>query len=103
MILHGDAAWGYALSARQSRQLNSIQRKHLRSVFHQTNSHTPGYRRDHVAPNQSRTGSGLRENSRLRKTSHYNNIKFDPIDYEYGTTSTKFHPAIFQLEDKISL
>ncbi|GBM34902.1 hypothetical protein AVEN_41451-1 [Araneus ventricosus] len=41
--------------------------------------------------------------SRLRKTSNYNNINFNPNNYEDGTTSTKFHPAIFQLEDRISL
>ncbi|GBM38149.1 hypothetical protein AVEN_48484-1 [Araneus ventricosus] len=41
--------------------------------------------------------------ARLRKTSNYNNINFNPNNYEDGTTSTKFHPAIFQLEDRISL
>ncbi|GBN79038.1 hypothetical protein AVEN_186543-1 [Araneus ventricosus] len=30
-------------------------------------------------------------------------INFNPNSYEDGTTSTKFHPAIFQLEDRISL
>ncbi|GBM87575.1 hypothetical protein AVEN_246348-1 [Araneus ventricosus] len=32
MILHGEAAWGYALSARQSTQLNSVQRKFLLNI-----------------------------------------------------------------------
>ncbi|GBM67937.1 hypothetical protein AVEN_185358-1 [Araneus ventricosus] len=41
--------------------------------------------------------------ARLRKTSNYNNINFNPNNYEDGTVSTKFHPAIFQLEDRISL
>ncbi|GBM34304.1 hypothetical protein AVEN_253021-1 [Araneus ventricosus] len=40
--------------------------------------------------------------ARLRKTSNYN-INFNSNNYEDGTTSTKFHPAIFQLEDRISL
>ncbi|GBM70970.1 hypothetical protein AVEN_102908-1 [Araneus ventricosus] len=40
---------------------------------------------------------------RLRKTSNYNNINFNPNNYEDGATSTQFHPAIFQLEDRISL
>ncbi|GBM95144.1 hypothetical protein AVEN_249011-1 [Araneus ventricosus] len=35
--------------------------------------------------------------------SRLNNINFNPNNYEDGTTSTKFHPAIFQLEDRISL
>ncbi|GBL94667.1 hypothetical protein AVEN_83982-1 [Araneus ventricosus] len=39
--------------------------------------------------------------ARLRKTLNYNNI--NPNNYEDATTSTKFHPAIFQLEDRISL
>ncbi|GBM62563.1 hypothetical protein AVEN_149131-1 [Araneus ventricosus] len=30
-------------------------------------------------------------------------INFNPNSYEDGTTSTKFHPAIFQLENRISL
>ncbi|GBM07376.1 hypothetical protein AVEN_187907-1 [Araneus ventricosus] len=41
--------------------------------------------------------------ARMRKTSNYNNINFKPINYEDGTTSTKFHPAIFQLEGRIYL
>ncbi|GBM20795.1 hypothetical protein AVEN_108246-1 [Araneus ventricosus] len=41
--------------------------------------------------------------ARLRKISNYNNINFNSNNYEDGTTSTKFHPAIFQLEDRISL
>ncbi|GBL81879.1 hypothetical protein AVEN_3319-1, partial [Araneus ventricosus] len=41
--------------------------------------------------------------SRLRKTSNYSNINFNPNNYEDGTTYTKFHPAIFGLEDRISL
>ncbi|GBM78719.1 hypothetical protein AVEN_243986-1 [Araneus ventricosus] len=40
--------------------------------------------------------------ARLRKTSNYNNINFNPNNYEDGRTSTKFHPAIFKLEDRIS-
>ncbi|GBN72788.1 hypothetical protein AVEN_139294-1 [Araneus ventricosus] len=41
--------------------------------------------------------------ARLCKKFNYNNINFNPNNYEDGTTSTKFHPAIFQLEDRISL
>ncbi|GBL74229.1 Putative protein in type-1 retrotransposable element R1DM [Araneus ventricosus] len=41
--------------------------------------------------------------ARLRKTSNYNNINLNPNNYEDGTISTKFYPAIFQLEDRISL
>ncbi|GBL79704.1 hypothetical protein AVEN_18233-1 [Araneus ventricosus] len=40
--------------------------------------------------------------ARLRKTSNYN-INFNANNYEDSTTSTKLHPASFQLEDKISL
>ncbi|GBN81831.1 hypothetical protein AVEN_148968-1 [Araneus ventricosus] len=82
------------------RRFNHTLRK---SIFHYANSRTPGHRRDHTAPHQSRTGNGLRQKASLRKASHYNNNKFNPNNYEDGTTSTKFHPAIFQLEDRISL
>ncbi|GBM20801.1 hypothetical protein AVEN_108251-1 [Araneus ventricosus] len=41
--------------------------------------------------------------ARLRKTSNYNHINFNLNSYEDSTTSTKFHPAIFQLEDRICL
>ncbi|GBO09164.1 hypothetical protein AVEN_23386-1 [Araneus ventricosus] len=40
--------------------------------------------------------------ARRRKTSNYNNISFNPNNYKDDTTSTKFPPAIFQLEDRIS-
>ncbi|GBM10540.1 hypothetical protein AVEN_109332-1 [Araneus ventricosus] len=39
--------------------------------------------------------------ARLRKKTNYNNFNLN--NYEDGTTSTKFHPANFQLEDRISL
>ncbi|GBM10874.1 hypothetical protein AVEN_42128-1 [Araneus ventricosus] len=41
--------------------------------------------------------------ARLRKISNYNNINFNPNNYEDGITFTIFHPANFQLEDRISL
>ncbi|GBL94794.1 hypothetical protein AVEN_244771-1 [Araneus ventricosus] len=66
MILHGAAAWAYPLSAKQSRQLNSIQRMfflNITGAYSTTPSSTPGHRRDHNAPHQSRTGRGLHQNS----------------------------------------
>ncbi|GBM04143.1 hypothetical protein AVEN_115518-1 [Araneus ventricosus] len=107
MILHGAAAWAYPLSDRQHRLLNSIQRKFLLNITG-AYSTTPtaalqvieGIIPLHIKAEQEafyvRTAS-------LRKTSNCNNINFNPNDYEDGTTSTKFHPAIFQLEDRISL
>ncbi|GBN57641.1 hypothetical protein AVEN_108476-1 [Araneus ventricosus] len=84
----------------QTIEFNSeeVSAQHHRSIFHYANSCTIGHRRDHTAPHQSRTGSGLRQNSQTAQ-----NINFNPNNYEDGTTSTKFHPAIFQLEDRISL
>ncbi|GBM35776.1 hypothetical protein AVEN_108971-1 [Araneus ventricosus] len=41
--------------------------------------------------------------ARLRNTSNYNNIIFNLNNYEDGTTSAKFYPAICQLEDRIAL
>ncbi|GBN59362.1 hypothetical protein AVEN_176247-1 [Araneus ventricosus] len=41
--------------------------------------------------------------ARLRKTSNYSNSNFNLNNYEDGTISTKFHPAIFHLKDRISL
>ncbi|GBM13697.1 hypothetical protein AVEN_148215-1 [Araneus ventricosus] len=107
MILHGAAAWAYPLSTRQSRLLNSIQRKFLLNV-------TGAYSTTPTAALQVIEGiiplhtkaeqeAVYVRRARLRKTSNYNNINFNPNNYEDGTTSTKFHPAIFQLEDRISL
>ncbi|GBN73864.1 hypothetical protein AVEN_189452-1 [Araneus ventricosus] len=105
MILHGAAAWAYPLSARQSRLLNSIQRKFL---LNNTGAYstTPtaelqvieGIIPLHIKAEQEAV---YVRTAKLRKTSNYNNI--NPINYEDGTTSTKFHPAILQLEDRISL
>ncbi|GBN39919.1 Putative protein in type-1 retrotransposable element R1DM, partial [Araneus ventricosus] len=107
MILHGAAAWAYPLSARQSRLLNSIQRKFLLNITG-AYSTTPtaalqvieGILPLHIKAEQEAV---YVRTARLRKTSNYNNINFNPNNYEDGTTSTKFHPAIFQLEDRISL
>ncbi|GBN75584.1 hypothetical protein AVEN_131673-1 [Araneus ventricosus] len=107
MILHGAAAWAYPLSARQSRLLNSIQRKFLLNITG-TYSTTPtaalqvieGIIPLHIKAEQEAV---YVRTARLRKTSNYNNINFNPNNYEDGTTSTKFHSAIFQLEDRISL
>ncbi|GBM87215.1 hypothetical protein AVEN_129732-1 [Araneus ventricosus] len=41
--------------------------------------------------------------ARLRKTSNYNSININPNNYQDGTTPTKFHPAFFRPEDRISL
>ncbi|GBM31700.1 Putative protein in type-1 retrotransposable element R1DM [Araneus ventricosus] len=105
MILHGAAAWAYPLSARQSRLFNSIQRKFLLNITYST---TPtaalqvieGIIPLHIKVEQE---AAYVRTAKLRKTSNYNNINFNPNNYEDGTTSTKFHPAIFQLEDRISL
>ncbi|GBL94760.1 hypothetical protein AVEN_244744-1, partial [Araneus ventricosus] len=107
MILHGAAAWAYPLSARQSRLLNSIQRKFLLNITGAFST-TPtaalqvieGILPLHIKAEQEAV---YVRTARLRKTSNYNNINFNPNNYEDGTTSTKFHPAIFQLEDRISL
>ncbi|GBM93588.1 hypothetical protein AVEN_150852-1 [Araneus ventricosus] len=107
MILHEAAAWAYPLSARQSRLLNSIQRKFLLNITG-AYSTTPtaalqvigGILPLHIKEEQEAV---YVRTARLRKTSNYNNINFKPDNYEDGTTSTKFHPAIFQLEDRISL
>ncbi|GBM00471.1 hypothetical protein AVEN_111707-1 [Araneus ventricosus] len=107
VILHGAAAWAYPLSARQSRLLNSIQRTFLLNIT-RAYSTTPtaalqvieGIIPLHIKAEQEAV---YVRTARLRKTSNYNNINFNPNNYENGTTSTKFHPAIFQLEDRISL
>ncbi|GBO23229.1 hypothetical protein AVEN_156633-1 [Araneus ventricosus] len=106
MIPHGAAAWAYPLSARQSRLLNSIQRKFLLNITG-AYSTTPtaalqvieGIIPLHIKAEQEAV---YVRTARLRKTSNYNNINFNPNNYEDGTISTKFHPAIFQLEDRIS-
>ncbi|GBN26423.1 hypothetical protein AVEN_55743-1 [Araneus ventricosus] len=107
MILHGAAAWTYPLSTRQSRLLDSIQRKFLLNITG-AYSTTPtvalqvieGIIPLHIKAEQE---AAYVRTARLRKTSNYNNINFNPNNYEDGATSTKFHPAIFQLEDRISL
>ncbi|GBN02881.1 hypothetical protein AVEN_153235-1 [Araneus ventricosus] len=107
MILHGAAAWAYPLSVRQSRLLNTIQRKFLLNITG-AYSTTPtaalqvieGILPLHIKAEQEAV---YVRTARLRKTSKYNNINFNPNNYEEGTTSTKFHRAIFQLEDRISL
>ncbi|GBO13745.1 hypothetical protein AVEN_120128-1 [Araneus ventricosus] len=107
MILHGAAEWAYPLSARQSRLLNSIQRKFLLNI-------TGAYSTRPTATLQVIEGiillhikveeeAAYVRTARLRRISNYNNINFNPNNYDDGTTSTKFHPAIFQLEDRISL
>ncbi|GBN43392.1 hypothetical protein AVEN_138008-1 [Araneus ventricosus] len=107
MILHGAAAWAYPLSTRQSRLLNSIQRK-FRLNITGSYSTTPtsalqviaGIIPLHIKAEQE---AAYVRTVTLRKTSNYNSINFNPNNYEDGTTSTKFHPAIFQLKDRISL
>ncbi|GBL72361.1 hypothetical protein AVEN_115298-1 [Araneus ventricosus] len=108
MILLWAAAWAYPLSARQSRQLNSIQRKFLLNITGAYSTHyansplkvIEGIIPLHIKAKQEAT---YVRTARLRKASNYNNIKFNHSNYEDGTTSTKYHPAIFQLEDRISL
>ncbi|GBN84290.1 hypothetical protein AVEN_111528-1 [Araneus ventricosus] len=105
MILHGAAAWAYPLSARQSRLLNSIQRKFLLNITG-AYSTTPTAALQvleriiplHIKAEQE---AAFVRKARLHKISNYNNINFNPNNYQDDTTSTKFHPAIFQLEDRI--
>ncbi|GBM13175.1 hypothetical protein AVEN_64378-1 [Araneus ventricosus] len=107
MIFHGAAASSYPLSARQSRLLNSIQRKSLLNIT-KTYSITPtaslhvieGFIQLNIKAEQEAT---YVRTDRIPETSNYNNINFNTNNYEDGTTSTKFHPVIFQLEDRISL
>ncbi|GBO14057.1 hypothetical protein AVEN_4756-1 [Araneus ventricosus] len=113
MILHGAAAWAYPLSARQSRLLNSIQRKFLLNITG-AYSTTPtaalqvieGILPLHIKAEQEAV---YVRTARLRKTSNYNNINFNPNNYEDGTTSSNFPtrrqnisekaiPSIFQAE-----
>ncbi|GBL73819.1 hypothetical protein AVEN_230784-1 [Araneus ventricosus] len=107
MILHGAEAWAYPLSARQSRLLNSIQRKFLLNITgaYSTTPTTALQVIEEIIPLhvKAEQEAAYVRTARLRKTSNYNNINFNPNNYEDGTTSTKFHPAIFQLEDRISL
>ncbi|GBM00949.1 hypothetical protein AVEN_151401-1 [Araneus ventricosus] len=92
--------------SQQSRQLNSIQRKFLLNISG-AYSTTPtaalqvieGIIPLHIKAEQE---AAYVRTARLCKTSNYNN-NFNPNNYGDGTTSTKFHPAIFQLEDRISL
>ncbi|GBL90181.1 hypothetical protein AVEN_130307-1 [Araneus ventricosus] len=89
MILHGAAAWAYPLTARQSRLLNSIQRKSLLNI-------TEAYSSTPTAALQiiegiiikSQQEAAYVKTARLRKTPNYNNINFEPNNYEDGTTST---------------
>ncbi|GBL89116.1 hypothetical protein AVEN_255248-1 [Araneus ventricosus] len=88
-------------------KLNSIQRKFLLNISG-AYSTTPTVALQvieeiislHIKAKQE---AAYARTDRLRKTCNYNNINFNPNNYEDGTTSTKFHPSIFQLEDRISL
>ncbi|GBN05064.1 hypothetical protein AVEN_117935-1 [Araneus ventricosus] len=99
IIFHGAAACAYPLSARQSRLLNSIQRKFLLNIAG-AYSTTPtaalqvieGIIPLHIKAEQE---AACVRTARLRKTSNYNKFNFNPNNYEDGTSSTKFHPAIF--------
>ncbi|GBM95570.1 hypothetical protein AVEN_34290-1 [Araneus ventricosus] len=105
MILHGAAARAYPLSSRQSRELNSIQRKFLLNNTG-TYSTTPtaalqvieGIISFHI---KAKEETAYIRAARLRKISNNNN--FNPKNYEDGTRSTTFRPTIFQLEYRISL
>ncbi|GBM83763.1 hypothetical protein AVEN_28477-1 [Araneus ventricosus] len=97
MILHRAATWAYPLTARQ---LNSIQRKFLLNItgaYSTTPSATQqvieGIIPLHIKEEQE--AANVRT-ARLCKKSNYNNINFNANIYEDGTTSTIFHPAIFQ-------
>ncbi|GBO18557.1 hypothetical protein AVEN_51098-1 [Araneus ventricosus] len=90
MILRGAAAWAYPLSARQSRLLNSIQRKFLLNItrVYPTTSTAAlqvieGIIPLHIKAEQE---AAYVRRARLRKTSDYNNINFNPNNYEDGTT-----------------
>ncbi|GBL74900.1 hypothetical protein AVEN_243734-1 [Araneus ventricosus] len=107
MILHGAAAWAYPLSDRQSRLLSSIQRKfqlNIRGAYATTPTAAfqviEGTIPLHIKAEQEVT---YIKTARLRKTSNCNNINFNPNNSKDGTIYTKFHTAIFQLEDRISL
>ncbi|GBM90123.1 hypothetical protein AVEN_185859-1 [Araneus ventricosus] len=95
------------LSARQSRLLNSIQKKFLLNITWAYSTALTallqvieGIIPLHIRAEQEAT---CIRTARLRKTSNYNNINFNLNNYEDGAASTKFHPSIFQLEDRISL
>ncbi|GBN43823.1 hypothetical protein AVEN_181863-1 [Araneus ventricosus] len=98
---------GLSTISQKSRQLNSIQRKFLLNITG-AYSTTPtatlqvieGITPLHIKAEQEAV---YVRTARLSKTSNYNDIKFNSNNYEDGTTSTKFHPAIFRLEDRISL
>ncbi|GBL98609.1 hypothetical protein AVEN_19675-1 [Araneus ventricosus] len=107
MIRHGASACAYPITVRQSSQLNSIQRSFLlniseaysttpKAAFQVTEGIIPLHIKAHKEAAYVKTAN-------QRKTSNYNNIKFNPNKYEHRTTSTKLHPASFQLEDRISL
>ncbi|GBO35047.1 Retrovirus-related Pol polyprotein from type-1 retrotransposable element R1 [Araneus ventricosus] len=65
MILHCSMGLSTISQTIQAFEFNSekVSAQHHRGIFHYSNSRTTGYRRDLTAPHQSRTGSGLRQNS----------------------------------------
>ncbi|GBO01828.1 hypothetical protein AVEN_255446-1 [Araneus ventricosus] len=79
MILHEAVAWAYPLSARQSRLLNSIQRKFLLNITGAYSTTLTAALQViiplHIKAEQEAT---YVRTARLRKTSNYNIINFNP-------------------------
>ncbi|GBN19298.1 hypothetical protein AVEN_206145-1 [Araneus ventricosus] len=106
MVLHGAPEWAYPLSARQERQLNSLQRKFLFNIS-VAYSPTPTAALQvieellplHLKAEQEAVYVRV---TRLGKASHLKDQKFDPKDFEEKISTAKFHPASFDLANRVS-
>ncbi|GBN04304.1 hypothetical protein AVEN_188260-1 [Araneus ventricosus] len=103
MVLPCVAVWAYPLSARQASLLNSIQRKFLFNI-------TVAYYTTPTAALQIITGilplpleAVYVRVSRLDIPSNLSDSNLYPDHFERKVSTANFHPALFNIEERISL
>ncbi|XP_055924650.1 uncharacterized protein LOC129956737 [Argiope bruennichi] len=106
MILHGSVAWAASLTARQKRALNSIHRKFLLNIS-RAYSTTPTAALQVIEGSlplylKAELEATYINITRLKTEASLDGNQFKPSDYEGKPSSAKFHPADFQVEEKIS-
>ncbi|GBM53722.1 hypothetical protein AVEN_56414-1 [Araneus ventricosus] len=106
MVLHVSAAWVYPLSAKQERQFISLQRKLLLNISGAYSTTTTaalqvieGLLPLHFKADQEAVYVRVK---RFGKASHLKDQDYDPKDFEGKVSTVKFHPASFDLEDRVS-
>ncbi|GBM67097.1 hypothetical protein AVEN_67599-1 [Araneus ventricosus] len=107
MVLHAVVVWAYPLSTRQARLLISIQRKFLLNISGAYYT-TPTAALHFITgilpvPLKAEMEAAYVRVSRLNIPSNLWNSNSSPDHFETKLSTTNFHPALFNIEDRINL